>query len=182
MAKANSGTQITDAPLVIALGPGFTADHEPLSHNCGDPPRPHPGPRPVEGSGAARHWHARPNRRLHSHSGAHAPTDGYVVPLRAVRQTHQSPAKSWQASARSRPANRESRYERSSPGCTTPPSFTHPCSCRPAAKLATWITGNVSYCFTISEKSLAVAGGVLEAILSSASLTGSLTINGNTHL
>ena len=41
---------------------------------------------------------------------------------------------------------------------------------------------DVSYCFTISEKSLAVAGGVLEAILSSGSLTGPLSINGNTHL
>ena len=149
MAKANSGTQITDAPLVIALGPGFTADHD--CHAIVETHRGHTlgrvlwkgqalpdtgTPGPIEGYTATR--------------VLRAPIEGYVVPLRAVGEH----IKAGEILARVSPqpaSEQESRCERSFRVCYAA-SFTHPCSCRPAAKLATWIHGVTSVIVSPSRK------------------------------
>ncbi|MBK9092726.1 MAG: selenium-dependent molybdenum cofactor biosynthesis protein YqeB [Anaerolineae bacterium] len=180
MAKANSGTQITDAPLVIALGPGFTAAHD--CHAIVETHRGHTlgrvlwkgqalpdtgTPGPIEGYTATR--------------VLRAPIEGYVIPLRAVGEH----IKAGEILARvsPQPASEQGIPVRALfPGVLR--GLVHPSLLVQIGRKIGDLDprDDVSYCFTISEKSLAVAGGVLEAILSSGSLTGPLSINGNTHL
>ncbi len=166
MAKTNRGTQRADAPLVIALGPGFTAGRD--CHVVVETQRGHTlgrvfwtgqalpdtgAPGPVEGYSSIR--------------VLRAPIAGYVVPLRAVGEK----IKTGEVLAR------VSRQPDGSQGIPVRALFpgvlrglAHPSLFVQAGRKIGDLDprGEVSACFTISEKSLAVAGGVLEAILSHA--------------
>ena len=166
MAKINCGTQIADAPLVIALGPGFTAGGDcravvetQRGHTLGrvfwtGQALPDTGaPGPVEGYSSTR--------------VLRAPIAGYVVPLRAVGDK----IKTGEILAR------VSRQPDGSQGIPVRALFpgilrglAHPSLFVQAGRKIGDLDprGEVAACFTISEKSLAVAGGVLEAILSHA--------------
>ena len=69
LAKRNCGTAITDAPLVIALGPGFTAGVD--CHAVVETMRGHTLGRVIwDGPALPKHQHPRPHRRICRGTGA----------------------------------------------------------------------------------------------------------------
>ncbi|HNS03667.1 MAG TPA: selenium-dependent molybdenum cofactor biosynthesis protein YqeB [Anaerolineae bacterium] len=156
MAKVNTGTAIDDAPLVAALGPGFTAGidcHAVIETNRGhdlgrviwqgaaEPDTKTPGE--VGGYKGARVLRAPADGQVHAHVAigdavqegqvlAHIDGAPIVAPFAGVLRGIVHPSVSVYTGMKI--GDLDARAER-------------------------------RYCFTISEKSLAVAGGVLEAIL-----------------
>ena len=156
MAKANVGTHIDDAPLVIALGPGFTAGrdcHAVIETNRGhdlgrvlwqgpaEPDTKTPGE--VGGYRGARVLRAPADGRVHAHVHigerlhegqviAHVNSAPIVAPFDGVLRGIVHPSVAVHTGMKI--GDLDARAQR-------------------------------RYCFTISDKSLAIAGGVLEAIL-----------------
>jgi xanthine dehydrogenase accessory factor len=156
MAKINIGTTRHDAPLVIALGPGFTAGQDchavietNRGHNLGrviyqgqaEPDTRTPGP--VKGYTADR--------------VLRAPADGHVQGQLNIGD----PVKQGQLIAT------VAGHELRAPFDGILRGLIHP---------QVWVSqglkigdldprGQVEHCFTISDKSLAIGGGVLEAVL-----------------
>ncbi len=159
MAKVNLGTRITDAPLVVALGPGFTAHgdcHAVIEtnrgHNLGrayyngsaEPDTGTPGV--VNGRGAER--------------VVRAPEDGYITRQIEVGETvREGQSLAWINDTTPLLAPFDGILR----GLIHPGVFV-----RKGQKV-----GDVDprakreHCFTISDKALAIGGGVLEAVLSS---------------
>jgi xanthine dehydrogenase accessory factor len=157
MAKVNLGTRISDAPLVIALGPGFTAGvdcHAVIETNRGhklgrvyregaaEPDTGTPGI--VNGRGAER--------------VIRAPRDGHVI-------AHASVGDSIAEGQRLAEVDGVPIYAAFS-GVLR--GLIHP---RVLARAGQKIgdldpRGTREHCFTISDKALAIGGGVVEAILS----------------
>ncbi len=156
MAKRNTGTSINDAPIVIALGPGFTAGvdcHAVIETNRGH----YLGRVILEGQ-------AQPNTGIPGEVGGESerrilrsPADGIFFPLKeigdfvqegeTVAEVNGIPIK-----ARLSGVLRGILY----PGLEV----------RQGMKVGDVDPRGIrEHCFTISDKSLAVAGGVLEAIL-----------------
>jgi xanthine dehydrogenase accessory factor len=167
LAKRNLGTALENASLVIALGPGFEAGTD--CHAVIETNRGHALGR-VIWSGAAE-----PNTRIPGNVQGHAldrvlraPADGYVVPQAAIGDRLQE----GDAIA----AVGDLRVVAPFDGVLR--GLIHPS----VAVTRGMKIGDVDpravreHCFTISDKSLAVGGGVLEAILSApqiAALLGS---------
>ena len=74
LAKRNLGTKMDDAPIVVGIGPGFTAGED--CHAVVETMRPGdlPGKRP------AQHQHSRPHRRICRGAGAAGPGGGDFLP------------------------------------------------------------------------------------------------------
>jgi xanthine dehydrogenase accessory factor len=158
MAKKNTGTTISDAWLVIALGPGFTAGqncHVVIETNRG-------------------HWlgrviyegQAEPNTKKPGSVKGYvadrvlrSPTKGYVKAAARIGE----PIKTGQ------PIATVAGQEIRAPFDGVLRGLIHPDVLVTAGfKIGDLDPrGEVRYCFTISDKSLAVGGGVLEAILTS---------------
>jgi xanthine dehydrogenase accessory factor len=156
MAKTNTGTHLGDAGFVVALGPGFTAGHDchavietnrghrlgrVIYHGLAEPNTKTPGP--VKGYAADR--------------VLRAPAAGYVAPAasigQAIRQNELIAA--------------VGPHELRAPFDGILRGLIHP-SVPVTAGLKIGDLdprGRVEHCFTISDKSLAIGGGVLEAIL-----------------
>jgi len=164
MAKRNTGTRITDAPLVIALGPGFVAGVD-----C------HAGVETQRGHRLGRViWQGSTQRDtglpgVIAGKGAErvlrAPCDGTLVAFAAIGD-RLAPG---QLVAAVGGQEVRARIEGVLRGLI-----------RPGMHVAAGIKiGDIdpraepAHCFTISDKSLAVAGGVLEAILARLSGTKS---------
>ena len=64
LAKRNLGTTMTDAPVVVGIGPGFTAGGGGLPRRGGDYAGPYAGPRDLSGQRTAQYQYPRPHRRL----------------------------------------------------------------------------------------------------------------------
>ncbi len=158
MAKVNTGTRIDDAPLVIALGPGFEAGqdcHAVIETNRGHwlgrviyagQSEPDTGrPSPVKGQVADR--------------VLRAPAEGYVVAVARLGDQLQP------GQLIARVGGQEVR----APFAGVLRGLVH--SQVPVTKGFKIgdldPRGVVRHCFTISDKSLAIGGGVLEAILAS---------------
>jgi xanthine dehydrogenase accessory factor len=163
MAKRNPGTALVDAPLVVALGPGFTAGvdcHAAIEtnrgHNLGrviwqgsaEPDTGLPGELPGAG--------ARAGRVLR------APADGCVAALAAIGERVAAGA----TIAHLHTAEGDSIPILAPFDCILR-GIIHPSvTVRAGTKI-----GDVDprarreFCFTVSDKSLAIGGGVLEAIL-----------------
>jgi xanthine dehydrogenase accessory factor len=162
MAKSNTGTRRSDARLVVALGPGFTAGQDchvvvetHRGHNLGracwqgsaEPDTGQPGALPGVPPAMTR--------------VLRAPLDGYVQPLYAIGDRVPTGAiiASVQGSQGARPVV--------APFTGVLRGLIHPS----VAVTAGMKIGDLDprarpeYCFTVSDKSLAVGGGVLEAIL-----------------
>ena len=156
MAKRNTGTHITDAPLVVALGPGFTAGVD--CHAVVETMRGHFLGR-VYWSGSALPDTGTPGNVMgyDKERVLRAPCDGHITPLVDIGD----------------------RVEEGQVICTVEGEpvrapfpgvlrgLVHPrVHVRAGMKI-----GDVDprarpeHCFTISDKSLAVGGGVLEAVL-----------------
>lgn len=163
MAKRNTGTRLMDAPLVVALGPGFTAGvdcHAVIEtnrgHNLGrvlwagsaEPDTGTPGELPGIGGKASR--------------VLRAPIGGFVEPLAEIGDH-----------VRTGDVLAVVRGDQGETGEVCAPfdgvlrGLIHP-RVRAAAGMK---IGDVDpraareHCFTVSDKSLAIGGGVLEAIL-----------------
>ncbi len=158
MAKRNTGTRITDAPLVVALGPGFVAGvdcHAVIETNRG-------------------HWLGRVywNGSAEPDTGIAAPVVGYTAE-RVLRAPCDGPIETF---CQIGDAVRQGQFVAAVAGQGVAAPFDgvvrgliHPgLMVRAGLKI-----GDVDpraqreHCFTISDKSLAVGGGVLEAVLAS---------------
>ncbi len=156
MAKANTGTHIDDAPLVVALGPGFEAGTD--CHAVVETNRGHDLGRVI--------WQgpAEPDTKTPGEIGGYkgarvlrAPADGFVhadVGIGDwVREGH--------VIARIDGVPIVAPFDGMLRGIVHPTVPVHT-----GMKIGDLDTrGERRYCFTISDKSLAIAGGVLEAIL-----------------
>lgn len=158
MAKINTGTTINDAPLIIALGPGFTAGqdcHAVIETNRGhrlgrviyqgrtEPDTKTPGK--IKGYTADR--------------VLRAPADGYLVPHAKIGDA----IKQDQLIAMVNGQKIEAPFDGVLRGLIHPQ--VHVTAGFKVGDLDP--RGVVEHCFTISDKSLAIGGGVLEAILAS---------------
>ncbi len=165
IAKFNSGTAITGAPLVIALGPGFTAGvdcHAVIETNRG-------------------HWLGRviyPGGGLLGNGQAEANTNSPgVVKGRTTDRVLRAPAAGHVTShARIGEPIAAGQLIATVAGQEIRAAFAGvlrglvhaQVAVTPGFKIGDLDPrGEVSHCFTISDKSLAVGGGVLEAILAS---------------
>jgi len=156
MAKRNTGTSINDAPIVIALGPGFTAGvdcHAVIETNRGH----YLGRVILKGQ-------AQPNTGIPGEVGGESerrvlrsPADGIFHPLKEIGEFVEegetvAEVNGMPVRARISGVLRGILY----PGLEV----------RQGMKVGDVDPRGVrEHCFTISDKSLAVAGGVLEAIL-----------------
>ncbi|MBI1998161.1 MAG: EF2563 family selenium-dependent molybdenum hydroxylase system protein [Deltaproteobacteria bacterium] len=165
MAKVNTGTTIDDAPLVVALGPGFTAGQD--CHAVIETNRGHWLGRVIyAGCGPAVNGQAEPDTR----------TPG-LIESRAADRVLRAPA-AGQVTPHARIGNRIAAGQLIGTvnGHEIRAAFSG--VLRGLVHSDVQVTlgmkigdldprGEVSHCFTISDKSLAVGGGVLEAILAS---------------
>ncbi len=163
MAKTNTGTSLADAPLVIALGPGFEAGRD--CHAVIETHRGHTLGRVI--------WHGRalPDTGTPGAIEGYtvtrvlrAPVAGFVTPSVGIGQVVT------QGAAIAMIARQP--YERDGMPVTAPfagvlRGLVHPTLLVPAGLKIGDLDprSEPDHCFTISEKSLAVAGGVLEALL-----------------
>ena len=156
MAKANTGTTLDDAPLVVALGPGFTAGID--CHAVIETNRGHDLGRVIWQGGA------EPDTRTPGEVGGYrgarvlrAPADGYVHSRAAIGD----PVQEGSVIAQINSAPIVAPFDGVLRGIVHPSVLVHT-----GMKIGDLdARAERRYCFTISEKSLAVAGGVLEAIL-----------------
>lgn len=156
IAKRNVGTCITDAPIVVALGPGFTAGVD--CHAVVETSRGHSLGRVIlEGS-------AEPNTGVPGTVGGEsvrrvlrAPAEGIFRAVRGIGNL---------VEAGEVVAYVGEAEVRSQLGGVVRGLIHDGIQVRPGMKVGDVDPrGVVSHCFTISDKALAVGGGVLEAIL-----------------
>lgn len=158
MAKANTGTHLDDAPLVIALGPGFTAGQD--CHAVIETNRGHRLGRVIY-QGAAEPDTKTPGvvKGYATDRVLRAPADGYVIPAAKIGDFVQPT----QLIATINAHEIRASFAGVLRGLVHPTVFV-----TTGLKIGDLDPrGQVEHCFTISEKSLAIAGGVLEAILAS---------------
>ena len=163
MAKRNTGTRMHDAGLVIALGPGFTAGVD--CHAVVETNRGHNLGR-VLWQGSAEADTGRPGALPGVHPGAqralYAPVDGHVLPRAEIGDRLRAGEV---IAVIESPGGGELPIEAAFDGVLR--GLIHP---------AVHVTegmkiGDVdpriqpAYCFSVSDKSLAIGGGVLEAVL-----------------
>jgi xanthine dehydrogenase accessory factor len=158
MAKTNTGTAVADAPLVVALGPGFTAGQD--CHVVIETNRGHSLGRVIY-QGQAESNTGKPGS-IKGHVAdrvLRAPADGRMVPFAQLGDKIEP------GQLIAKVAGQEIR----APFGGVLRGLIHP-------DVQVWSglkvgdldpRGVVSHCFSISEKSLAIGGGVLEAILAS---------------
>lgn len=156
MAKKNTGTTLADAPLVIGLGPGFTAGqdcHAVIETNRG-------------------HWLGRVIYRGQAQPDTKTPgpVKGYVSDrvLRAPAAGRVTPlAQIGDSIRQGQSVARVAGQDVLAPFDGVLRGLVHPnVQVTPGFKIGDLDPRrNVRHCFTISDKSLAVGGGVLEAVL-----------------
>ena len=157
LAKRNLGTKMTDAPIVIGVGPGFEAGVD--CHAAVETMRGHTLGRAIYSGGAL------PNTNIPGRIGGfegervlRAPSNGIFRGVKSIGDTVEAgdiagyigdkPVKCTIGGVlRGLLADGTTTYEGMKAGDVDP-------------------RGKKEYCYTVSDKALAVAGGVLEAVLS----------------
>lgn len=165
MEKRNLGTTMDDAPLVVALGPGFTAGVD--CHAVIETNRGHALGRVIY-DGAAEPDTGEPgsvNERTHSRV-LRAPTDGYVEPHAEIGDT----IATGQVIARVGGEAVTAAFAGVLRGLVH--ERVHVMAGLKIGDLDP--RAQREHCFTISDKALAVGGGVVEAVLSSEAVRASL--------
>lgn len=158
MAKTNTGTNLTDAPLVIALGPGFTAGED--CHVVIETNRGHNLGRVItQGQAEANTGTPAVMKGYAANRVLRSPVDGKVMPCAAIGDRIK------QGQLIATVAGQEIR----APFDGVLRGLVHSeVNVTTGMKIGDLDPrGVVEHCFTISDKSLAIGGGVLEAILSS---------------
>jgi xanthine dehydrogenase accessory factor len=165
MAKINTGTTLHDAPLVVTLGPGFTAGKD--CHAVIETNRGHRLGRVIyPGGGPTGDGRAEPNTRTPGQiKGQEAgrvlrsPAAGYVTPYARIGD----PLEAGQLIAS------VDGHEIRAAFAGVLRGLVHPhVPVTPGFKIGDLDPrGEVSHCFTLSDKSVAIGGGVLEAVLTS---------------
>jgi xanthine dehydrogenase accessory factor len=158
MAKVNTGTSLADAPLVIALGPGFTAGQD--CHVVIETNRGHRLGRVIY-TGQAEANTGTPGK-IQSHTAdrvLRAPVDGQLMARARIGDLMRAGDVVAEVNGRA--------VRAPFPGVLR--GLIHSdVPVTAGLKIADLDPrGDVSHCYTISEKSLAIGGGVLEAILAS---------------
>jgi xanthine dehydrogenase accessory factor len=165
VAKVNTGTTIHDAPLVVALGPGFTAGQD--CHAVIETNRGHWLGRVIyPGCGPAVNGQAQPDTRtpgiIENRADdrvLRAPTAGQVTPQTRIGD---------RIAAGQLIATVNGHDIRAAFSGVLRGLVHSDVQLTPGTKIGDLDPrGEVSHCFTISDKSLAIGGGVLEAILAS---------------
>jgi xanthine dehydrogenase accessory factor len=158
MTKVNTGTSLDDAPLVIALGPGFTAGFD--CHAVIETNRGHRLGRVIL-TGQAEPDTKTPGmvKGYTTDRVLRAPAAGHVVGLVKIGELVEQ----------GQPIAMVSAHEIRAPFAGVLRGLIHPnVQVTPGLKIGDLDPrGIVDHCFTLSDKSLAVGGGVLEAILAS---------------
>lgn len=169
MMKQPLDTSIQDAPLVLALGPGYTVGqhcHAVIETNRGH----HLGR--VIWEGAAEADTGTPGRvaGYAAERVLRAPAAGYVIPVNGV--SIGTPVEVGQAIA----TIGRHRIVAGFPGIVR--GLVHP-------SVSVWeglkigdidARNNPAYCYTVSDKSLAIGGGVLEAVLSAPGIRAQMKV------
>lgn len=163
LAKRNIGTRITDAPVVIALGPGFTAGED-----C------HAVVETMRGHDLGRvylHGGAQPNTGVPGMLGGYAaerllraPDDGVFEPLKAIGELVSKGDKVALVNGKPMTAAIGGVIRGLLPAGTPVTAGMKSGDVDPR--------GVVESCYTVSDKARAIGGGVLEAILQ---LTGAIS-------
>ncbi len=156
MAKVNTGTRRDDAPLVIALGPGFTAGVD--CHAVIETMRGHRLGRVIAHGAAQPNTGSPGAMQGHTHSRVlRAPAAGHVNSAAGIGDA----IRQGQLIATVNGAEIRAPFDGVLRG------LVHPAvQVTPGFKIGDLDPrGNADHCFTISDKSLAIGGGVLEAIL-----------------
>lgn len=165
IAKVNTGTTIHDAPLVVALGPGFTAGQD--CHAVIETNRGHWLGRVIyPGCGPTVNGQAQPDTRtpglIESRAAdrvLRAPTAGQVTPHARIGD---------QIAVGQLIATVNGHEIRAAFSGVLRGLVHSDLQVTPGLKIGDLDPrGEVSHCFTISDKALAIGGGVLEAILAS---------------
>lgn len=158
MAKVNTGLHMGDAPLVIALGPGFTAGVD--CHVVIETKRGHRLGRPIT-QGAAEADTKIPDlvNGFGHERVLRAPAGGQVQPLVQIGEQVRC----------GQPVAQIGGVTIQAPFAGVVRGLIHPTvTVTPGMKIGDLDPrGVVDHCFTISDKALALGGGVLEAILAS---------------
>lgn len=170
IAKVNTGTTLRDAPLVVALGPGFTAGQD--CHAVIETNRGHWLGRVIyPGGGPAGDGRAEANTNIPGQIKGQtadrvlrAPAAGHVTPHARIGE---------RIVAGQLIASVEGRRVLA-PFAGVLRGLVHSdVAVTPGFKIGDLDPrGEVSHCFTISDKSLAIGGGVLEAVLASEVVRG----------
>jgi xanthine dehydrogenase accessory factor len=158
MAKVNTGTSLSDAPLVIALGPGFTAGQD--CHAVVETNRGHNLGRVIyQGQAEADTQTPGLIKGYSADRVLRAPAAGYVSPAVNIGDRV----------AEGQLIATVAGVEIRAPFAGVLRGLIHPnVVVTPGLKIGDLDPrGVVEHCFTISDKSLAVGGGVLEAVLAS---------------
>ncbi len=157
MAKRNLGTAMSDAPLVIGLGPGFTAGLD--VHAVVETKRGHHLGRVIYSGGAAPDTGIPgPVMGYTVERLLRAPADGVVMPCRSIGQrVEKGEVVAWVGGTQVRAELSGLVRGMIKPGLWV----------RKGTKIGDIDPrGEEAECSTISDKALAVAGGVLEAVFS----------------
>jgi len=155
LAKHNTGITMGDAPLVIALGPGFTAGHD--AHAVVETKRGHGLGRVITGGGAEPNTGEPEAVAGYTHQRVlRAPCPGVFTPLAAIGDTV----------APGQVVGRVGEVPVTAAIAGVVRGLLHEgLSVTPGLKIGDIDPRGVpEYCFTISDKARAVGGGVLEAI------------------
>ena len=158
IAKRNTGTRINDAPLVIALGPGFSAGQD--CHHIIETNRGHWLGRIISQGAAQANTNSPGEVKGQTKSRVlRAPASGHLTPHAAIGDAVQ--VGQLIATVNNEPAL--------APFDGVLRGLIHPSvAVTPGYKIGDVDPrGAREHCFTISEKSLAIGGGVLEAALAS---------------
>ncbi len=158
MAKVNTGTTIDAAPLVVALGPGFTAGRD--CHAIIETNRGHWLGRVIEHGSAQADTKTPGSTQGHTADRVlRAPATGHVAAVASIGDW----IKPGQLIATVAGQEVRAPFEGVLRGLVHPKV-----AVTPGFKIGDLDPrGQIRHCFTISDKSLAVGGGVLEAILAS---------------
>jgi xanthine dehydrogenase accessory factor len=157
MQKVNPGTSIYDAPLVVALGPGFTAGID--CHSVIETNRGHALGRVIEQGSAEPDTGEPGSVQGQTHSRVlRAPKDGHVLPQASIGDTIEE----GQTIAEVEGIPIVAQFRGMLRGLIHESVLA-----RQGMKIGDLDPrAKREHCFTISDKSLAIGGGVLEAVLS----------------
>lgn len=157
IAKRNTGTSMGEAPLVIGLGPGFTAGID--CHRAVETCRGHYLGRviysgsPIANTGIPGEIGGESIRRI-----LHSPRDGEVIPMVEIGDTVKKGDVTATVGGESMPALIDGTVRGMLPRGFIATKGMKSGDIDPRCKK--------EHCYTVSDKALAIGGGVLEAILS----------------